>query len=127
MTEEFAVDGVSVAVVGMLSGRDPSAMLAPLASAGISALVACEPDSPRAMPVAAVAEAGRALGLAVYEEPDVVAALRVARGMVGADGLVVVAGSLYVVGTARGRCAGLERPLGGRWSLTGGAGPAPCL
>ena len=31
LTEEFAVDGTSVAVVGMLSGRDPSAMLAPLA------------------------------------------------------------------------------------------------
>jgi len=101
LTEEFAVDGVSVAVVGMLSGRDPSAMLSPLLSAGITAIIACEPESPRAMPVAAVAEAGRALGLAVYEEPDARAALRVARGMVGADGLVVVAGSLYVVGTAR--------------------------
>jgi dihydrofolate synthase/folylpolyglutamate synthase len=101
LTEEFAVDGVTVAVVGMLSGRDPSAMLAPLASAGVSAIVACEPVSPRAMPVAAVSEAGRALGLAVYEEPDVRAALLVARGMVGADGAVVVAGSLYVVGTAR--------------------------
>ncbi len=101
LTEEFAVDGVSVAVVGMLSGRDPSAMLAPLASVGVSAIVACEPDSPRAMPVAAVAEAGRALGLSVYEEPAVSDALRVARGMVDADGLVLVAGSLYVVGTAR--------------------------
>jgi dihydrofolate synthase/folylpolyglutamate synthase len=101
LTEEFAVDGVSVAVVGMLSGRDPSAMLAPLASAGVAAIVACEPDSPRAIPTAAVAEAGRALGLAVLEEPDVRNALRVARGMVGADGLVVVAGSLYVVGAAR--------------------------
>ncbi len=101
LTEEFAVDGVSVAVVGMLSGRDPSAMLAPLASAGVTAVVACEPDSPRAMPVAAVTEAGRALGLAVFEEPEVRDALRVARGMVDADGLVVVAGSLYVVGAAR--------------------------
>ncbi len=101
LTEEFAVDGVTVAVVGMLSGRDPSAMLAPLASAGVSAIVACEPESPRAMPVTAVSEAGRALGLAAYEEPDVRAALRVARGMVGADGAVVVAGSLYVVGAAR--------------------------
>ena len=91
----------SVAVVGMLSGRDPSAMLAPLASAGVATIVACEPDSPRAMPVAAVSEAGRALGLSVYEEPDVSDALRVARGMVEADGLVVVAGSLYVVATAR--------------------------
>ena len=58
LTEEFAVDGETVAVVGMLSGRDPSAMLAPLASAGVRTVVACEPESPRAMPVAAVAEAG---------------------------------------------------------------------
>jgi len=101
LTEEFAVDGAAVAVVGMLTGRDPSAMLEPLAAAGVRAVVACEPDSPRAMSVAAVAEAGRALGLAVYEEPDVRDAIRVARGMVDADGLVVVAGSLYVVGTAR--------------------------
>jgi len=101
LTEEFAVDGVSVAVVGMLSGRDPSAMLAPLASAGVTTIVACEPDSPRAMPAAAVGEAGHALGLAVFEEPDMRNALRIARGMVGADGLVVVAGSLYVVGAAR--------------------------
>ncbi|HXY27916.1 MAG TPA: hypothetical protein VEH82_06515, partial [Acidimicrobiales bacterium] len=85
----------------MLSGRDPSALLAPLAAAGVRALVACEPDSPRALPASTVAEAGRALGLAVTEEPDVGAALRTARAMVDADGLVVVAGSLYVVGTAR--------------------------
>jgi folylpolyglutamate synthase/dihydropteroate synthase len=39
--------------------------------------------------------------LAVHEERDVRDALRLARGMVGADGLVVVAGSLYVVGAAR--------------------------
>jgi dihydrofolate synthase / folylpolyglutamate synthase len=101
LREEFAVDGATVAVVGMLSGRDPSAMLAPLASAAVTAVVACEPVSPRAMPVTAVSEAGRALGLSVYEEPDIGDALRVARGMVDADGLVVVAGSLYVVGTAR--------------------------
>jgi dihydrofolate synthase / folylpolyglutamate synthase len=101
LREEFAVDGATVVVVGMLSGRDPSAMLAPLASVGVRAIVACRPDSPRAMPVAAVSEAGRALGLAVYEEPEVREALRVARGMVDADGLVVVAGSLYVVGAAR--------------------------
>jgi dihydrofolate synthase/folylpolyglutamate synthase len=101
LVEEFAVDGESVAVVGMLSGRDPSAMLAPLSAIGVTAVIACEPDSPRAMPVAAVSEAGRALGMSVYEEPNVVDALRVARGMVDAEGLVVVAGSLYVVGAAR--------------------------
>ncbi len=110
LTEEFAVDGTSVAVVGMLSGRDPSAMLAPLASIGVATVIACEPDSPRAMPVAAVSEAGRALGLSVYEEPDVSNALRVARGMVDADGLVVVAGSLYVVGAARAEALAASVP-----------------
>ena len=102
LTEEFAVDGVAVAVVGMLSGRDPSAMLAPLAAGR---------RRPRSLPASPTRRAPcrsprwprrRARsGWRVYEEPDVRDALRVARGMVDADGLVVVAGSLYVVGTAR--------------------------
>lgn len=103
LAEEFAVEGDTVAVVGMLSGRDPSAMLAALAPAGVAALVACQPDSPRALPAADVAEAGRALGLRVHVEPEVVAALAMARTLVDARGLVVVAGSLYTVGAARGK------------------------
>jgi dihydrofolate synthase / folylpolyglutamate synthase len=101
LREEFAVEGTSVAVVGMLQGRDPSAMLAPLATAGIGAVVACAPATPRAMPTEDVADAARALGFNAFVEPDVRHALAAARGMVDADGLVVVAGSLYVVGTAR--------------------------
>jgi dihydrofolate synthase/folylpolyglutamate synthase len=102
LAEEFAVDGDTVAVVGMLSGRDPLAMLAGMATTGAMTIVATEPDSPRAMPAADVADAARALGLKVHTERDIVAALRLARGLVDASGLVVVAGSLYVVGTARG-------------------------
>ena len=113
LTEEFAVEGTSVAVVGMLSGRDPSAMLAPLAPAGVGTVVACAPASPRAMAPADVAEAARALGLAAVVEPDVPEALRVARRMVDADGLVFVAGSLYVVGTARADVLAVRRALGG--------------
>jgi dihydrofolate synthase/folylpolyglutamate synthase len=101
LIDEFAVEGASVAVVGMLSGRDPSAMLAPLADAGVRTVIACAPESPRAMLPADVADAARALGLAAFVEPDVRDALAVARGMVDVDGLVVVAGSLYVVGAAR--------------------------
>ncbi len=101
LSEEFAVDGAAVAVVGMLTGRDPSAMLAPLAVAGVHTVVACEPDSPRAMPLSTVAEAGRALGLEVVEERSAGAALHTARALVEADGLIVVAGSLYVVGEVR--------------------------
>ena len=52
-------------------------------------------------------------------------ALRVARGMVDADGLVVVAGSLYVVGAARAdvfaaACRGRTPATGGG---CGGLGP----
>jgi dihydrofolate synthase/folylpolyglutamate synthase len=101
LAEEFAVEGNSVAVVGMLSGRDPSAMLAALAPSDVSTLVACQPDSPRAIPAADVADAGRALGLAVHVEPSVLEALARARSLVNARGLVVVAGSLYTVGAAR--------------------------
>jgi dihydrofolate synthase/folylpolyglutamate synthase len=102
LAEEFAVEGNSVAVVGMLSGRDPLAMLAALAPSDVSTLVACQPDSPRALPAGDVADAGRALGLAVHVESSVVQALALARGLVNARGLVVVAGSLYTVGAARG-------------------------
>jgi dihydrofolate synthase / folylpolyglutamate synthase len=101
LAEEFAVDGESVAVIGMLSGRDPSAMLAGLAPARVSKVVACQPDSPRAISARDVADAGRALGLTVLVEPNVVDALSTARGLVDGSGLVVVAGSLYVVGEAR--------------------------
>jgi dihydrofolate synthase/folylpolyglutamate synthase len=101
LAEEFAVDGETVAVIGMLSGRDPLAMLSGLAPAGVRRIVVCQPNSPRAMSVRDVAEAGRALGLTVLEEPNVVSALAVARELVDAEGLVVVAGSLYVVGDAR--------------------------
>jgi dihydrofolate synthase / folylpolyglutamate synthase len=101
LVEEFALYGDTVAVVGMLSGRDPSAMLAALAPAGVSAVVACAPDSSRAIPAQDVADAARALGLVAHVEPRVRSALSMARGMVDADGLVVVAGSLYVVGDAR--------------------------
>jgi dihydrofolate synthase / folylpolyglutamate synthase len=102
LAEEFAVEGNKVAVVGMLSGRDPSAMLAALAPADVSTLVACAPSSPRALPAVDVADAGRALGMTVHVEPAVPQALALALGLVNARGLVVVAGSLYTVGAARG-------------------------
>jgi dihydrofolate synthase/folylpolyglutamate synthase len=102
LAEEFAVDGHSVAVVGMLSGRDPLAMLAGLAPADVTTLIACEPNSERALPATDVADAGRVLGLTVHVEPSVLDALALARSLVNARGLVVVAGSLYTVGTARG-------------------------
>jgi dihydrofolate synthase/folylpolyglutamate synthase len=101
LAEEFTVDGDLIAVVGMLSGRDPLAMFEALAPSGVHTVIACQPESPRAMDVSAVAEAARAAGLTVHEERDVRDALRLARGLVDGEGSVVVAGSLYIVATAR--------------------------
>jgi len=101
LAEEFSVDGDLVAVIGMLSGRDPLAMIQALAPSGVHTVIACQPDSPRAMAAAAVAEAARAAGLTVHEEPDVRDAVRLARRLVDDQGSVVVAGSLYIVATAR--------------------------
>jgi len=101
LVEEFEVDGDAVAVVGMLRGRDPSAMLAQLLPVGIASLVACAPDSPRALPVDQLAEAAAALGFTVSSAPSVAEATRLGRSLVAADGLLVVAGSLYVVADAR--------------------------
>jgi dihydrofolate synthase/folylpolyglutamate synthase len=116
LAEEFSLYGDTVAVVGMLSGRDPSAMLAALAPAGVRTVVACAPDSPRAIPAEDVALAARSLGLTAHVEPDTRAALALARGMVDADGLVVVAGSLYVVSDARAEI--LSEAV--RWEDAGG-------
>ncbi len=132
LNEEFAVDGTTVAVVGMLTGRDPSAMLEPLVAAGVHDIVACEPESPRAMPVAAVAEAGRAFGLVVYEEPDVRDAVR--RRARHGGRRRSRRGCRFALRRRRGpgRRPGFERPVGGRGALTGlpgrGLRPGrPCL
>ncbi len=101
LVEEFAVDGEAQAVVGMLSGRDPTSMLEALMTAGIRSVVACAPDSPRALEAAVVAEAASALGMAVTTAGSPADAVALALGRAGADDLVVVCGSLYVVADAR--------------------------
>ncbi len=101
LTEGFAVDGPTVAVVGMLRGRDPSAMLSAIAPIGIRTLFACAPNSPRALAPEVIAEAGRALGMDVEVAGSVGEAILAARPQVPDDGMLVVAGSLYVVADAR--------------------------
>ena len=101
LAEEFTVDGEAQAVVGMLTGRDPVAMLEPLVVAGVRSVVACAPDSPRAVPAEVVAEAASALGMVATVAATPGDAVRVAVGRAGPDDRVVVCGSLYVVADAR--------------------------
>ncbi len=101
LVEEFAVDGGAHAVVGMLSGRDPVAMLEALPAAGIRSVVVCAPDSPRALPVEVVAEAALGLGMEVAVAATPAEAVGLAVGRAGPDDRIVVCGSLYVVAEAR--------------------------
>jgi len=101
LLEELPVDEETVAVVGMLEGRDPSAMLQALATAGVRTVVTCTAPSPRALPADRIAEAARAAGLFAVCGDTVAEALHVARARVPTGGRLVVTGSLYVVADAR--------------------------
>jgi dihydrofolate synthase / folylpolyglutamate synthase len=98
---DFAVDGPVVAVVGLLSGRDPEAFLRALASGGVTRVVVCPAPSPRSQPVPDLMRAAGQVGLAAERADSVVEACEKAIRLAGPNGLVMVTGSLYVVGEAR--------------------------
>lgn len=99
--KELHPEGGIVAVVGMLAGRDPSAMFQALASGGVTSVVACTAPSPRAIPAAELAEAARLVGLAAVSTDTVADGLTLARGRLAHVGVLLVTGSLYVVAEAR--------------------------
>ena len=102
LAEAFAVEGERRLVVGMLEGRDPAEMLAPLADLGFSEVVACAPSSPRAMAAGRVGEAAaQVLDVDVTVADSVADAVAIAMAHAEGEDLVVVAGSFYVVGDAR--------------------------
>jgi dihydrofolate synthase/folylpolyglutamate synthase len=103
---ELHPGGGIVAVVGLLQGRDPSAMLEALAAGGVRSVVACTAPSPRAVPASEIAEAGRAVGMRGVSTDSVVDALTLARAQVPDEGMLVVTGSLYVVADARALLVG---------------------
>ena len=95
-----------ILVVGMLMGRDPDEMLRAFDAGSARLVVACPPPSPRAMPAADVAAAARALGTDAEEADSVPEAVATALALAGTDEMVVVTGSLYVVGAARAALTG---------------------
>ena len=103
LTEAFSVEGRRVAVLGMLEGRDPIAILRPLAEAGIDHVICVMPVTPRAMSASQVASAAVEVGLTAEVVSSVEAGVDEALTLVADDGLLLVSGSLYVVGDARAR------------------------
>ena len=100
ISEDFG-ERPRVMVVGMLGGKDPVEMLVALNATKAGLVVTCPPPSPRAQPAETVAEAARSLGCRAIAASSVVEALETALGEAGDEDLVLVTGSLYVVGAAR--------------------------
>ena len=82
-------------------GRDVEA----LGARSARLLVACPAPSPRTLPPGEVAAAGRALGLETETARSVPEALARAFALAAPEDLVLVSGSLYVVGAARAALA----------------------
>jgi dihydrofolate synthase / folylpolyglutamate synthase len=101
IAEAFGGASGTVLLVGLLQGRDPTEMLEALGARTARLLVACPAPSPRTLPPEEVAEAGRGLGLEVEIAGSVAEALARAFAVAAPEDLVLVSGSLYVVGAAR--------------------------
>jgi len=63
-------------------------------------VIATQADNPRAASTSEIAEAAAPFGADLVQEPGVEAALRLARERAGSNGIVVVTGSIYLVGAA---------------------------
>ncbi|MFW2383427.1 MAG: glutamate ligase domain-containing protein, partial [Acidimicrobiales bacterium] len=98
---EFARLGSWILVIGLLEGKDPAEMFEAIGAADFDAVIVCEPTWSRALPAADVAEIARSMRLSVEVVPDPNEALRRALAVTSEEDLILVAGSLYVVGEVR--------------------------
>ena len=101
LAESFTVVGSRYLVVGLLAQQDTEEMLVALGAADFDLVVCCSPDSPRARSAGDVAAVAEMLGVATEIVPDPVTAVARAVSLADEEDLVVVAGSIYVVGAVR--------------------------
>ncbi|MGH1505048.1 MAG: bifunctional folylpolyglutamate synthase/dihydrofolate synthase [Acidimicrobiales bacterium] len=98
---EFARLGSWVLVFGLLNGKDPAEMLEAIGAADFDAVILTQPAWSRSVPATELAEAARSLDIAVEVVPDAVEAFARAKAVAADDDLILVAGSLYLVGEVR--------------------------
>lgn len=101
VAEEFADRRSRILVVGMLAGKDAGQMLEALDARSARLVISCPPPSPRAQDPEVVAAAARDLGVATVVAGSVADAVEIALAEAGVEDLILVTGSLYVVGAAR--------------------------
>jgi len=99
---DFQVEGRRILVVGMLKSREPHELLGALRADEFEVVVCCTAPTPRGTKAEAVAAAAREIGCdEVIVNDSVEAAVAYAFGQLRAEDALLVAGSLYVVGSAR--------------------------
>lgn len=102
IAEDFARASRVLLVMGCLRGRDPAELLAGFsADRRLAHVYACAPVTPRAQAAELVVGAARSCGIAASQFAGVADALEAALAEAGPQDLVLVSGSLYVVGAAR--------------------------
>ncbi len=99
--DDFATTGRKVLVLGLNSPPEPTEMLEAFGASRFDTIVATAPNWSRAVPADVVAEAAGRFGTRVVWVPRVAEAVERAAAEAGEDGVVLVSGSLYVVGEAR--------------------------
>jgi dihydrofolate synthase/folylpolyglutamate synthase len=99
--DDFEIAGDTIIVIGVLSPREPRAVLDALDAADASLVIASAAPTPRAIPPDEIADAARELGATAIVEPDLRAAIDRARRVAGRDDAILVTGSLWFVGPAR--------------------------
>jgi dihydrofolate synthase/folylpolyglutamate synthase len=101
LADEFGSHEGRIFVVGFLEGRDPAVMLRSLEASGAKTVLACEPPSPRAIPVSTVLAAADSLGIHAIAAGSPEEAVARALAEASPAEQVVITGSLYLVGAAR--------------------------
>jgi dihydrofolate synthase/folylpolyglutamate synthase len=113
--EEWSEVRSRVLVVGMLRGRgkDPEEMLRALDAAKARLVVACPAPSPRTVPPDELAAAAELIGVPAQVADSVDEALDQALAAADPEDLILVTGSLYVVGAARTALSRKQEVAGG--------------
>lgn len=99
--DDFSVAGDRIIVFGTNRGHDPLEMLDALDARKARLVVATAADFPRAVAVEQIVAAAESIGVQAVGVAGVAQAIALARKVAGEDDLVLVTGSLYVVGEAR--------------------------
>ena len=92
-------------LISIVRDKDAAGILGALAPV-VSTIIATQSGNPRSLPAADLAAAARALGAKTQVSPDPIVALNLARRFVGHGGLVVAAGSIFLIGELRAHLLG---------------------